>query len=59
MKGKELYHPIRITITGSHSGPEFDKLIPIVEEGSRLDLAVPVMSVKERVIAFQRARKNT
>ena len=35
-KGKELFHPVRIALTGSHSGPEFDKLIPILEEGSQL-----------------------
>jgi glutamyl-tRNA synthetase/nondiscriminating glutamyl-tRNA synthetase len=52
-KGKELFHPIRIVITGSHSGPEFDKLIPILEEGSTLDLPVHVMNVRERVEAFQ------
>ena len=52
-KGKELFHPIRIIITGSHSGPEFDKLIPILEEGSRLPLPAHVMSVRERVEAFQ------
>jgi len=58
VKGKELYHPIRITITGSHSGPEFDKLIPIIEDGSKLQLATHVLSVKERVAAFQRARNR-
>ena len=52
-KGKELFHPIRIVITGSHSGPEFDKLIPILEEGSQLNLPTHVMSVRERVAAFQ------
>ena len=31
-KGKDLFHPVRIALTGSHSGPEFDKLIPIIEE---------------------------
>ena len=51
-KGKELFHPIRIVITGSHSGPEFDKLIPILEEGSRLKLPKHVLSVRERVDAF-------
>jgi nondiscriminating glutamyl-tRNA synthetase len=55
-KGKELFHPIRLIITGSHSGPEFDKLIPILEEGSRLDLPLHVLSVRERVEAFGRAR---
>ena len=54
-KGKELFHPIRIVITGSHSGPEFDKLIPILEEGSQLELPTNVMSVRERVEAFRAA----
>ena len=54
-KGKELFHPIRIIITGSHSGPEFDKLIPILEEGSRLPLPKHVLSVRERVEAFGKA----
>jgi glutamyl-tRNA synthetase/nondiscriminating glutamyl-tRNA synthetase len=55
-KGKELFHPIRIVITGSHSGPEFDKLIPIIEEGSRLPLPKHVLSVRERVESFVKAR---
>ena len=55
-KGKELFHPIRIVITGSHSGPEFDKLIPILEEGSRLPLPKHVLSVRERVEAFAKVR---
>jgi nondiscriminating glutamyl-tRNA synthetase len=55
-KGKELFHPIRIVITGSHSGPEFDKLIPILEAGSRLPLPKHVLSVLERVEAFAKAR---
>jgi glutamyl-tRNA synthetase/nondiscriminating glutamyl-tRNA synthetase len=54
-KGKELFHPIRIVITGSHSGPEFDKLIPIIEEGSHLRLPRHVLSVHERVEEFGKA----
>ncbi|HZQ18756.1 MAG TPA: glutamate--tRNA ligase [Terriglobales bacterium] len=55
-KGKELFHPIRIVITGSHSGPEFDKLIPILEQGSHLPLPKHVLSVYERVEHFAKAR---
>jgi len=51
-KGKELFHPVRIALTGAHSGPEFDKLIPVIEEGSRLDLPVQVASIRERVEQF-------
>lgn len=47
VKGKDLFHPVRIMLTGAHSGPEFDKIVPLMEEGSRLGL--PVMSVRERV----------
>jgi len=54
-KGKDLFHPIRIAVTGSHSGPEFDKLIPILEDGSRLELENHVRSVRERVEEFGRA----
>ncbi|HJT71051.1 MAG TPA: glutamate--tRNA ligase [Terriglobales bacterium] len=55
-KGKELFHPIRIVITGSHSGPEFDKLIPILEQGSHLSLPNHILSVRERVEQFAKAR---
>ena len=44
VKGKDLFHPIRIAVTGTHSGPEFDKLVPLIEEGSTL--AMPVEGKK-------------
>lgn len=52
VKGKDLFHPVRILLTGSHSGPEFDRLIPIFELGSTLSLPVHVKSVRERVQEF-------
>ena len=58
IKGKDLFHPVRIILTGTHSGPEFDKLIPLLEEGSQLSLPTHVASVKERVAAFS-ARTET
>jgi glutamyl-tRNA synthetase/nondiscriminating glutamyl-tRNA synthetase len=51
-KGKDLFHPVRVALIGSHSGPAFDKLIPLLEEGSRLELPVHVKSVRERVQEF-------
>jgi nondiscriminating glutamyl-tRNA synthetase len=56
-KGKELFHPIRIAITGSHSGPEFDKVIPLLEEGSQLSLPRHVKSVHQRMEEFAKAMK--
>ena len=54
VKGKDLFHPIRIAITGAHSGPEFDKLIPLIEAGSALPLPAPIPSIHARVATFQR-----
>jgi glutamyl-tRNA synthetase/nondiscriminating glutamyl-tRNA synthetase len=50
IKGSELFHPVRIALTGSHSGPDFDRLIPLIEEGSTLKLGIP--SVRERIERF-------
>lgn len=50
IKGKELFHPVRIALTGAHSGPEFDKLLPLIEEGAALGLGIP--SVRERIEGF-------
>ena len=54
-KGKDLFHPVRIALTGAHSGPEFDKIIPLMESGSALPLPQHVASVHERVAAFAAA----
>ncbi len=51
-KGKDLFHPVRIALTGAHSGPEFDKLIPVIEEGSQLELPLRILSVRERIQQF-------
>jgi glutamyl/glutaminyl-tRNA synthetase len=50
IKGEALYHPVRIALTGFHSGPEFDKIIPLIEDGAALGLAIP--SVRERIEQF-------
>ncbi len=54
-KGKELFHPIRVALTGVVSGPELEKLIPIFEEGSKLSLARPVKSTAQRLREFAHA----
>jgi len=53
-KGKDLFHPIRVALTGAGSGPELEKLIPIFEQGSRLQLARHVKSCAERLRDFEK-----
>ncbi len=50
VKGKELFHPIRIALTGSHSGPEFDKVIPLIEDGAMMGLPIP--TIHDRIEQF-------
>jgi nondiscriminating glutamyl-tRNA synthetase len=52
VKGKDLFHPVRIAITGTHSGPEFDKLVPLIEAGHALALPTPILNVRQRVEGF-------
>lgn len=54
-KGKDLFHPIRVALTGAVSGPELEKLIPIFEEGTKLGLARRVKSCAERLREFAQA----
>ncbi|HST78991.1 MAG TPA: glutamate--tRNA ligase, partial [Verrucomicrobiae bacterium] len=58
VKGKDLFHPVRIALIGSHSGPDFDRLIPLIEEGSRLELPIKLKSVHERIIDFLAALEH-
>jgi len=48
-KGRNLFHPIRAALTGRGSGPELELLIPLYEEGSRLNLPRRVLSCRERL----------
>jgi glutamyl/glutaminyl-tRNA synthetase len=48
-KGKELYHPLRIALTAQSSGLDLDKFIPLVEEGSRLDMPRPILNCAQRI----------
>lgn len=48
VKGKALFHPIRVAITANASGPELDKLIPAIELGSSL-FPDKIIGVKKRI----------
>lgn len=54
-KGKELFHPVRLALTAADSGPELEKLVPILERGAELDLQPPIRSVADRLREFSNA----
>ncbi len=47
LKGKSLFMPLRIAMTGSEHGPELVRLIPLLETGSKVDPSI--VSPRERV----------
>jgi len=57
-KGRDLFHPIRVGLTGRASGPELVRLLPLLDEGSRLDLPHPVRSCADRARALLGATRD-
>lgn len=51
LKGKALFHPIRVALTGAESGPELDLAVPAIDRGAALFAGsgvAPVKSCAER-----------
>jgi nondiscriminating glutamyl-tRNA synthetase len=57
-KGKTLFHPIRVALTGRAEGPELDLAVPAIDRGAELagDAGIPrIQGNRERAAAFARA----
>ncbi|PWT85941.1 MAG: glutamate--tRNA ligase [Blastocatellia bacterium] len=57
-RGKGLFHPIRVALTGRPEGPELDLAIPAIDAGADLppDAGLPpILGCKERAAAFMAA----
>ena len=57
-KGKALFHPIRVVLTGRADGPELDLAVPAIDRGAELppDAGMPaIVGNRERAAAFVRA----
>jgi nondiscriminating glutamyl-tRNA synthetase len=57
-KGRGLYHPMRVGLTGAASGPELIRLLPVIDEGSGLRLPRPIASCAERARALLAATES-
>ena len=51
LKGKNLFHPIRVILTGSHEGPELDLVVPAIDRAVGLSGLASVMGCRERATA--------
>jgi nondiscriminating glutamyl-tRNA synthetase len=58
LKGKALFHPIRVALTGEGGGPELDLAVPAIDRGAALAGSsglVPIVGCRERAVAFAKA----
>jgi nondiscriminating glutamyl-tRNA synthetase len=65
LKGRALFHPIRVAVTGAESGPELDLAVPAIDRGAGLPANAgigPIASCSARAaeaVARVRARSAT
>ena len=60
-KGRALFHPIRIALTGRAEGPELDLTVPAIDRGAELpeDSGIPrILGCRERAAAFLRVLES-
>jgi nondiscriminating glutamyl-tRNA synthetase len=58
LKGRALFHPIRVALTGRTEGPELDLAVPAIDRGADLpgDAGLPpILGCRERAAASVRA----
>ncbi|MBP1634275.1 MAG: gltX1 2 [Acidobacteria bacterium] len=61
-KGKPLFHPIRVALTGEAAGPELELALPAIDRGAGLPPGsglAPILGCRERALAFAEALIRT
>ncbi len=61
-KGKALFHPLRIVLTGRSDGPELDLAVPAIDRGAELSATAGIPKIlgnRERAAAFCRALEKS
>jgi glutamyl/glutaminyl-tRNA synthetase len=60
-KGRALFHPIRVALTGEAGGPELDLAVPAIDRGAELPKAAGlarILGCRERAESFRDAILN-
>ncbi len=52
LRGRELFHPIRLALAGRAGEGELDRVILLLDEAAALSFAAPVKSARVRVVEF-------
>ena len=56
LKGKNLFHPIRVILTGAHEGPELDLIVPAIDRAVDIAGLAPVIGCRERAAAVAQSK---
>jgi nondiscriminating glutamyl-tRNA synthetase len=52
IRSRELFHPIRLALTGRAGDGELDRVILLLDEAAALSFATPVKQARERILQF-------
>jgi hypothetical protein len=52
LRGRELFHPIRLALAGRAGEGKLDRVILLLDEAAALSFAVPVKSARARILEF-------
>jgi nondiscriminating glutamyl-tRNA synthetase len=52
LRGRELFHPIRLALAGRAGEGELDRVILLLDEAAVLSFGVPVKPARERILEF-------
>jgi len=52
LRGRALFHPIRLALAGRAGEGELDRVILLLDEAASLSFAVPVKTARERILEF-------
>ena len=51
-RSREIFHPLRLALTGRSGEGELDRVILLIDSAARLDFAMPVKSCRQRMLEF-------
>ncbi len=56
LKGRALFHPVRVALTGERGGPELDLAVPAIDRGADCRRpGVATIGCRDRAAAFAKA----
>ena len=52
IRGRELFHPLRLALAGRSGEGELDRVILLLEEAAAAGFSVPIKTARERILEF-------